>query len=361
MGAPSGSGRGGISATDRLSAAGTLAWHAVGLGAAVAGVVWLLSSVRLIVVPLLLATVLAAVSTQLVDRLQRLGVRRSIGAGTLVLTGTSASAAVVYVSVPALVRQTQTLAPKAQAGLAGLLDWLEQRFPTADLAAARNLLADPLGQLSVDFAGLTGQALPVVGRVGELLTMLALTLVFWFFLTRDAALLADALLSLAPAPARGRWRRALTDSWQMLRQFLKGTTLVAGIDAAGIGVGLALLGVPAAGVLTLLVFLGGFIPVVGAAASGLLAVLVALAAGGFPLAAAVLTLVVVVQQVESNVLQPMIMRRMVRLHPMVTLAALSIGALQGGVLGAFLAVPLTAAIAAALRSLRTLPGEPVAA
>jgi putative heme transporter len=127
---------------------------------------------------------------------------------------------------------------------------------------------------------------------------------------------------------------------------------VALIDAVGVGVGLAVLGVPLVLPLGFLVFLGGFIPVVGAFVTGMLAVLVAWASGGLGTALAVAVLVLVVQQVESNVLQPLIMRKAVALHPIVVLAGITAGAIIAGVIGAFLAVPLVAMLAAAGNELR---------
>jgi predicted PurR-regulated permease PerM len=141
-------------------------------------------------------------------------------------------------------------------------------------------------------------------------------------------------------------------AWTALAGFIRGTAAVALIDAIGIGIGLAIVGVPLVLPIAVLVFLGGFIPVIGAFVTGLLAVLVALAAGGLQQALIVLAIVVAVQQIESNVLQPVIMRRAVSLHPVVILAALTAGAALTGVVGAFLAVPIAAVASAVGNELR---------
>jgi hypothetical protein len=133
---------------------------------------------------------------------------------------------------------------------------------------------------------------------------------------------------------------------------VRGTAAVALIDAVGIGIGLAIVGVPLVLPLSLLVFFGGFVPVVGAFVTGILAVLVALASNGLQSALIVTGIVIAVQQIESNVLQPTIMRRAVALHPVVTLTVLVAGTMLIGIIGAFLAVPVTAVIAAVANELR---------
>jgi predicted PurR-regulated permease PerM len=336
----------------RLERAGALSWQLVGVGVAAAAAMWLLVQLKLVVIPLVLGLLLATLTSGLVDRLERLRVRRSIGAAVVVVSGTVAVTAAVAATLPRLVREIQALLPKVRSGAGTVLDWLQTLLPTADFGSARGVIEDPVGGLNADFWALGSQALPLVGAVGEVLAMASLTLVFWFFLARDAGMFGRALLGALPAGERDRAGRAMHDGWHMLRRFLLGTSLVAAVDAVGIGVGLLVLGVPAAGALTLLVFLGGFIPVVGATVTGVLAVLVALASGGPTLALTVAAVVLAVQQLESNVLQPLVMRRAVQLHPMVTLAALAAGATTVGLLGAFLAVPVAAVVVAVARVYR---------
>ena len=143
----------------------------------------------------------------------------------------------------------------------------------------------------------------------------------------------------------------------MLGGFIRGTALIAAIDATLIGLGLWILGVPLAFALAVLVFLGAFVPFVGAFVSGLVAVLVAFADGGWKLALAALVLVVAVQLIEGNFLQPIIQSRTVDLHPAVILLAVAAGASLFGIAGAYLAVPVTAVVFAVVGSLRTPAGE----
>jgi predicted PurR-regulated permease PerM len=197
------------------------------------------------------------------------------------------------------------------------------------------------------------------------LTGLLLVLVLTFFFVRDGRRLVRAALSVL-SPERRRLACATADkAWRTLSRWVRGTALVALIDATGIGVGLLILGVPLALPLALLTFLGGFVPVIGAVLAGLVAVLVAWAAVGTQAALITLGIVVAVQQLEGNVMQPMIMGRVLPLHPAVVLLAVTVGALVAGIAGALVAVPLLAAVTAGTqaflaegRKLRTRDREP---
>ncbi|HEY9263023.1 MAG TPA: AI-2E family transporter, partial [Mycobacterium sp.] len=138
-----------------------------------------------------------------------------------------------------------------------------------------------------------------------------------------------------------------------LTGFVRATFFVALVDAVGIGVGLAVMGVPLALPLASLVFLGAFIPVIGAVLTGLLAVIVALLSKGFLAAVLVLALVLAVQQIEGNVLQPLVMGRAVQIHPLAVLLAITAGAVLAGIVGALLAVPLLAFLNSATQRLLT--------
>ncbi len=142
--------------------------------------------------------------------------------------------------------------------------------------------------------------------------------------------------------------------WETLGRFTRGTTVIAAIDAGGIGLGMWLIGVPFPGAIAVLTFLLAYIPLAGALISGTFGVLLALGDGGLSQAFAALAIVLIVQQVEGNLLQPFIMGNAVSLHPLVVAFALVLGGTFAGVIGMFLAVPLTAAAAAAMSERRIL-------
>jgi predicted PurR-regulated permease PerM len=175
--------------------------------------------------------------------------------------------------------------------------------------------------------------------------------VLYFVLRDGAALWAWILQRFAPE-SRAEIDRAGRHAWAELAGFIRGTAIIALVDASLIGLGLWLLGVPVAFALAVLVFIGSFIPFVGALLSGLLAVLVAFADGGWKVGLAALALVLAVQFIEGNFLQPVIQSRTVDLHPAVILLAVAAGASLFGIVGAYLAVPVTAVTFAVVASLR---------
>lgn len=323
-----------------------------GLLAAGGGVALLVAvQLRMITGPLIIAAVLTTVTVPLVDRLQAHRVPRSFSSAAIVLSALVVLSVLSVRFVPALVSQLAALLPQVQLAGFQLLDWAGQ-FPF-DLSGIRAALEDPSGQLDVLLFWLQGRAAVFAVAVGEAATIVVLTLLLWFFLLRDA----NRFAAWAPTLIRSGQLRATSvrcavSSWRALGGFMRGSLVVALIDAVGIGVGLWALGVPLVVPLSVLVFFGGFVPILGATVTGMLAVAVAFAHGGLPLAAGAALVVLVVQQVESNLLQPLVMRRAVRLHPAVTLGSLTVGVSLAGVVGAFLAVPLAAMVAAVSRELR---------
>ena len=177
-----------------------------------------------------------------------------------------------------------------------------------------------------------------------------------FFFLRDGAQIWRFLCRLLPRPARVPVARAGHYSWHTLGSYVRATVLVAFVDAVGIGIGLAVLGVPLALPLAALVFLGAFIPVIGATLSGTVAILVALVTQGPVSALIVLGVVVAVQQLEGHVLQPLIMGRAVALHPLAVVLAIATGLVVAGIVGALVAVPLLAVANTAVRYLTEHPG-----
>jgi putative heme transporter len=176
-----------------------------------------------------------------------------------------------------------------------------------------------------------------------------------FFLLKDGEQMWAWFLARVPGARRTQLDGAGRAAWSTLTRYTGGLVVVALVDAVAIGLALLLLGVPFWLTLTLLTFFGAFVPLLGATVSGAVAVLVTLVTNGVTDAVVVLVVVIVVQQVEGNVLQPLIMRRAVHLHPVVTLVAVTAGALVLGVAGALLAVPVVAVAHRVAEHLRTHP------
>lgn len=315
----------------------------VTLGAALLG--WVVLQLTLVFVPLLLAVLLAAVITPLVNRLEEWKLNRLAATSLVYVMAVGGGVGVMSLFVPMFVEQARDLGPTLRAGWESISSWLENGPLQWD--------RERIDELVVPIT--SGEIIPIAriaSGAGEVIAAVLLTLVLSFFFVKDGGEISRWMVARTPAAYRESTAAAGGRMWRSFGGFMRGTALVALVDAVGIGIGLAIIGVPLVLPLAFLVFLGGFVPVIGAAITGLLAVLVALAAQGVGAAIAVFFVVLVVQQVESNVLQPMVMRRSVSLHPVVVLAVVAGGATTVGIVGALLAVPVTAALVSAGNEIR---------
>ncbi len=326
-------------------------WRLLVILVGATAILYVLTRLYLVTLPIIVAVILATLCVPLTRALQRRGVPAALAASMTVIGGLAAVSGIIAALVPVFVREIGELVETVQEGVEQILVFLEQNFgwgedEVADLLdQGLTLIQEQSGQLAQQ--ALTGAALFV-----QAITAIVLAIVLLFFFVKDGEQIVGWMIDRTPPPYRDTLRAVGQRGWTALAGFVRGTAAIALIDAIGIGVGLAILGVPAVLPIAVLVFLGGFIPVIGAFVTGLLAVLVALAAGGLQIALIALAIVVGVQQFESNVLQPVIMRRAVRLHPVVILSALTAGAVLLGIIGAFLAVPVAAVAAAMANELR---------
>lgn len=325
------------------------AWCAVIL--LVAGVVYigvrLCSEFRTAVTPVLLALLGTALLGPLHRRLVRAKVNRSVAAVLTCVAVVAVVGGAVYIVVAALIDTGDEILASLKDAAQGVADHFGAAGTSLDdLAAhAKELLAK--------FGGTAASnVISGVSVVGESIAMALLALLLVFFFLRDAHLAADALRALAPRGSADTVEAMARRAFEAVEGFMRGTTIIALIDAVCITVGLLVLDVPGAVGLGALVFVGAFIPYLGAFVSGAVAVLVALADRGFVIALWVLGVVLAVQVLEGHVLQPMIQSRTVQMHPAVVMVAITAGASVAGVLGMLLAVPLTAAVFGVLHELR---------
>lgn len=323
--------------------AGRVAWAAVGLllvGYALAQVA---TAVSVVVTAFVLALFPAALLAPVVAWLTRRRVPSALAALLVVGAVLGALAALVRLVVPQFAAELPDIATAASEGLETLRQVLEDSSLPVDLGqleeAARNAAT------SVASGDLLGRGLGAAFVVVNVLTGTILAIVTLFFLLKDGSRLWSGVADLLPERVRGDVDEMAGRVWWTLGAYLRGQLVVAVFDAVFIGLGLWLLGVPLPLSLALLVLLGALFPIVGAFVTGLLAVLVALAANGLTTALLVLLLILVVQQVEGNLLQPLILSKVIALHPLVIILSITAGAVSFGILGAFLAVPLTASVA----------------
>ncbi|MFI7581875.1 AI-2E family transporter [Kocuria kalidii] len=330
--------------SDGLGRAGSRAAQTLLVAAVVAGVLWVLLRVTLVVIAVLVALILASAVGPLVHWLERKGwsnLMATLAAfiGILLLIG-----GVITGIVFTIRNQWETLTSQAASGWNELQRLLEQSplpVDTATLDSAVQRVSDVVA--SGSFAGnAANSALTGLSAAATFLTGLVLMIVVLFFFLKDGTKMWNFFLRWFHGARRAKLAEAADRSSQVLGGYVRGTAFVALIDAVLIGIGLAIVGVPLALPLAVVVFVTAFIPVIGATIAGILAALVALFTNGVVAALIVVAIVVAVNQIEGNILQPIIMGKTLSLHALVVLLALTVGTLVGGIFGAILAVPYTA-------------------
>jgi putative heme transporter len=328
------------------------AWRLLVCVAAIVAVVALLWYLRVIVLPAIVAVTIAPALAPLEARLRRAGLGRSAAAAALVI-GLFVVAGLIAIVTASVVQEYDELEASVRQGLDDLTEWLEG--DPLNVSFDRDLDSSVTNAWQEASSYLVSGARSGVAVLAGIVLVVALL----YFILRDGRALWRRIVELLPERDRPRIARAGEEAWRVLGGYVRGTAMIAAIDATLIGLGLWILGVPLAFALAVIIFLGSFIPFVGTTLSGLIAVLVALADGGPWIALIALGIVIGVQFLEGNFLQPVIQSRTVDLHPAVILLAVAAGGSLFGILGAYLAVPVTAvafAAAAALRAEETAPG-----
>ncbi|WP_307113184.1 AI-2E family transporter [Sinomonas atrocyanea] len=312
-------------------------------------IAWALAQLSFLVIPVLVAALLAGLLSPVVGWLRRARVPKGLAvaitevgfiavvAGLLTLVGRQISIGFAQ------------LWDEALAGLAEVQKWLSDgplQLTSAQLDAYIN---DAQHLLQSNQGTLVSGVLSVGSSAGHFLAGLLITLFVLVFFLLEGERIWRFLVGLLPRQARPAADGAGRRGWTSLVSYVRVQVLVAAVDAVGIGAGAAILGVPLALPLGILVFVASFIPVVGALVSGVVAVLLALVANGLVNAVIMLVIVVVVQQIESHVLQPLIMGRAVSLHPVAVILAVAAGSYIAGIPGALFAVPTLAVTNSAVR------------
>lgn len=310
------------------------------------GVVIGMSTLSTVVIPILLALIFASTFAPVMSWLRGHRVPSALATVLVLLTIVLLLAGVGWLIVWAVRDQWDELSSQAETGLQQVIDWVK----TLPFAPDHDQLVEWQQNITDFLSGfLTSSqfgsgALAGVGIVTNFVTGLILMGVVLFFFLKDGPQIWRFLLRPFEGEALARAERAGDKTVQTLGHYVRGTASVAAVDAIGIGVGLLILQVPLALPLAVLVFVLAFIPIVGATLAGILAALVALVANGPLSAVLVVGVVVLVNQLEGNFLQPVLMGRALKLHSLVILLALTIGTVLSGVLGAVLAVPIAAVV-----------------
>ncbi|MET0829510.1 MAG: AI-2E family transporter [Microbacterium sp.] len=311
------------------------------MSAVAVALLWLLGRLSIVTIPFVLALILAAAFAPWMQWTQRRNLNPALGSALalmfllVVITG-----ALVFV-VGSVSHEWHELAIKAQDGLQRVIAWLQ----TLPFSPDRRLLNDVAEQISgfVTSAEFGSGALGGISTATEASGSLGIMAIVLFFLLKDGPQMWEFVLRPFEGIAYDRAERIRRKTVDVFGGYISSTTAAALFDAAGILIGLLLLQVPLAVPLAILTLLLAFIPIIGAVSAGAIAALVALVSNGPLNAALVLLVVIIVNQLEGNVLKPILMGKTVNLHAFVVLGVLAAGTAVGGITGALLAVPLTAA------------------
>ena len=324
-----------------LRTAASWSWRLVVVLAGLYALLWLSAYMAVVVVPVIVALLLAALFQPGAAALVRHGWPRSLAALTMLVVGLGVVSGIITLVVNQFVAGFGDLADQVTQGLARIQAFVVRQLPITrgQLESALTELQD---RLVANQETLATGALTTATTLGHVVTGLILALFTLFFFLKDGRTIWLWLVGLFPRDARAYVDEAARRSWRTLISYVRATVVVAAVDAIGIGVGLAILGTPLVVPLAALVFLGAFIPIIGSFLAGSVAVLVALVSQGPFQALIALAIVTAVMQLEGHVLQPLLLGRAVRVHPLAVVLAIAAGLLLAGIFGALIAVPTVA-------------------
>lgn len=332
-----------------LRRGGTVAVQFIAVVAALWVLGWVVGKTWVIILPVVLALIVCTALWPPVRWLREKGVPPAAAVLLVLLLAVGVVAALIAAVAPAIFEQSVELADQAQAGVVQVRNWLDGpplNVSEAQLNSGVAAINDWLNSSSAQIASglFTG-----VGAAASALITLFTAIVVTFFLLKDGPQFIPWLRRSVGMPAAPHLAEVLSRCWSTLGGFIRTQALVSLVDAVLIGVGLVILGVPLAYALAIVTFIGGFVPIVGAFVAGGLAVLIALVSNGPVNALIVLGLILAVQQLEGNVLQPWLQAKSMKLHAVIVLLAVTLGSTIFGIIGAFLAVPVAATGAVVIR------------
>jgi putative heme transporter len=333
----------------RVSAA--VSWRFMVVIAALYVLVWLAGYFSHLVIPIAIALLLAALMAPGVERLTKWGVPRGLSAALVMVAGIAVLGGLLTFVIIQFINGLPDLQQRITESLNQISDWLKEGPLHLSGDQLQNFLDNVIDTIQENQSAITEGAITTATTIGEILTGFLLTIFVLIFFLYDGAGIWTFMTRGVPERVRNRVDVAGRRGFGALVSYVRATAAVALVDAVGIGIGLAVVGVPLVIPLSALVFLSAFVPIIGAVLAGTVAVLIALVANGFIAALIVLAIVVGVMQLESHVLQPWLLGRAVRLHPLAVVLAITAGLLAAGIAGALLSVPLLAVLNAGIKSL----------
>jgi predicted PurR-regulated permease PerM len=334
-----------------VRAASEWSWRLLVIGAAVYALFWLGHKYEAVAVPIALAILGTAFLVPVVDWLDRRGLHRGVAVALTLIVAIGVIAGILSFVVQQFIDGLPDLTAQATSTINSVKSWLVDGPFGLQQTQIDHVGDDFVAMLQRNQSEITSGAIATATTVTELATGALLLLFLMIFFLYGGGQIWMFVTKLVPSSTRDRVRVAGRAGFGTLVGYVRATVAVAAVDAIGIGVGLAILQVPLALPLASLVFIGAFIPIVGALVTGALAVVVTLVTQGWIAAVIALAVVVAVMQIESHVLQPFLLGRSVRVHPVAVVLGIAAGIVTAGIIGGLVAVPLIAFLNTAVRSI----------
>lgn len=327
-----------------LRLAASWSWRLILVAVLVYGLARVAGYLSEVMIPVAIAILLAAMLSPVANKLRAWGLHRGAATAVTLLGGIVLIAGALTLITTQIVSQAAELSTNVTAGFNNLVTTLQNsRLPIS----ASYFDPEAWGKriqtfLTESRSTIATYAAEVGAQLGHFVAGLAIAIFSLFYFLYDGRGIFTAVLRFFPPESRARVDHAASNGWRALSGYVRATILVALSDAVGVLIGALIIGVPVAPALAALVFIGAFVPLVGAFVSGFVAVLVALVALGWFQALLMLGVIILVMQVEGHLLQPFLLGRAVKLHPLAVLLAIASGIVIAGIIGALLAVPLLA-------------------
>ena|GEM_PF-322882 len=345
-----------------IQVAAAWSWRVIAIAILLYGLGWIARYLSEVLVPIAVAILVTALLQPVANRLRIWKFPRGLATAVTVLGGLALIVGVLILIGTQIVDQSTTLSGNVVTGFNQVVDWLQSGPLKLDPAWFD---VDTLGDriqtlLAASRDTIASYAADISAGVGHFFAGLAIMLFALFYFLYDGRGIFSFVLKFFPIRSRERVDEAARRGWGSLSSFVRATILVAFVDAIGVLIAALIIGVPLAPALAALVFLGAFVPIVGALVAGFIAVLVALVALGWVQALIMLGAIILVQQVEGHVLQPFLLGRAVKLHPLAVILGIAIGIVVGGIVGALIAVPILAFGKAFVQQLAGVKDPPLA-
>jgi predicted PurR-regulated permease PerM len=342
-----------------VDVAAAWSWRFLVIVLATGVLAWLVSYLSVVVIPVTVALLLSALFTPMVNRLHRGKLARGPATGIVIVAGVLFVGAALTLVGQEIVDGFSDLSAQVVRGLEQIERWARTGPLSLSDAQLTSLVDRAQEVVTTSNEQVVARATDLGTALGQLVAGFFIVLFGLFFFLYEGERIWTFITRLFPVAARERVDSSGRVAWTTLTAFVRATVVVALVDAVGIMLVAVALNVPLALPIGVLVFLGSFVPIIGALVSGVVAVIVALVAQGPFVAVLMLGGVLLVQQLESHVLQPFLLGRMVSIHPLAVVLAVAAGVLVGGVVGALVAVPVVASLNAVVRHLSGTPEEVV--